>query len=232
MAAAVYAILSDGAPLDARDAQRAGFKKRADYARARRAELDRVFSLCGVPQERVRRLDFADQRLCFHLLEVTEALVRLLEECRPQLVVTHPYEGGHPDHDAAALAVRLACGMLPPSAGPAPDIVEMTSYHLCGGRWQVGTFLPYEDCTPLVISLSQVERRLKCGLLDCYETQRETLALFQLDSESFRFAPQYNFTAPPHDGPLLYELYDWGVNGARWREFAEAALRRLENPCR
>jgi hypothetical protein len=55
---------------------------------------------------------------------------------------------------------------------------------------------------------------------------------FATKFERFRVAPPYRFTRPPH-GALLYEQFDWGMDGARWRALAGAALRDLdleENP--
>src|SRR5918993_1032115 len=41
--------------------------------------------------------------------------------------VTDGYEGGHPDHDAAALAAHLACRLLGGTGAPA--MVEFAAYH-------------------------------------------------------------------------------------------------------
>jgi len=40
--------------------------------------------------------------------------------------------------------------------------------------------------------------------------------------ERYRWAPQYDFTAPPHEGRLYYENYPWGVKGARFRELVRS----------
>jgi hypothetical protein len=48
-----------------------------------------------------------------------------------------------------------------------------------------------------------------------------------LESERFRFAPRYDFNAPPHQGKLYYENCDWGVTGETWRNLAEKACLRL-----
>jgi hypothetical protein len=45
--------------------------------------------------------------------------------------------------------------------------------------------------------------------------------------ERFRPAPAYDFTAPPHEGKLFYECFDWGMNGARFRELAAGAMEEL-----
>jgi hypothetical protein len=45
--------------------------------------------------------------------------------------------------------------------------------------------------------------------------------------ELFRLAPAYDFGAPPHEGQLWYEDFDWGMTCRRWRRLAVAALGEL-----
>ncbi len=45
-------------------------------------------------------------------------------------------------------------------------------------------------------------------MLACFRTQAAILSHFDRQAERFRPAPAYDFTAPPHPGPLNYE--DWG----------------------
>ncbi len=58
-------------------------------------------------------------------------------------------------------------------------------------------------------------------------SQRETLAAFDTATERFRPAPDYNFATLPNGGQLLYERYDWGMDGRRWAGLARAALAEL-----
>jgi hypothetical protein len=64
-------------------------------------------------------------------------------------------------------------------------------------------------------------------MLASYTSQREVLAPFGDDAEPLRCAPDYDFTAPPHPGPLNYERLGFGWSGVRWRELAGDALREL-----
>ena len=72
-----------------------------------------------------------------HLTELAHRLREILEREKPQAVITHAYEGGHPDHDAAAFAVRAACRL----AAEPPPILEMALYHRRDGRLVSGEFL-------------------------------------------------------------------------------------------
>ena len=97
--------LTDGAPEDMADAARSGFGSRQAYSDKRAAELRLALRLLGYAGER-RGYGLRDQSAVEHLPELTE---RLSADLRGAAVVaTHAYEGGHPDHDAAALAVRRA----------------------------------------------------------------------------------------------------------------------------
>jgi LmbE family N-acetylglucosaminyl deacetylase len=226
-----YVIVTDGAPANLDSAREAGFATRSDYARARRAEFNRVMSLCAVPQSFLFIMGLVDQHVTFNLIELAQRLSKIFADVHPELVITHPYEGGHPDHDAVAFAVHAARRISEHSGGRRPRLVEMTSYHANDGKMEVGVFLPQPGCYPTIFNLSEQERRAKQELLDCYETQRKTLANFRTDIEQFRFAPEYNFTRPPHDGRLFYDYFDWGITSAHWRQLASAALMAVERRC-
>src|SRR3954452_15878539 len=104
--------VTDGAPRDRLDAQAAGFATREAYARARRNELAAVLALARIDRSQARELSFVDQQASLNLIDLARYVTELLEETSPEVVLTHPYEGGHPDHDATAFAVHAACQAL------------------------------------------------------------------------------------------------------------------------
>jgi hypothetical protein len=61
-------------------------------------------------------------------------------------------------------------------------------------------------------------------MLACFETQRGVLAGLRHDVESFRPAPEVDFTRPPHSGALLYESWGFAIDGDQWRKCAGEAL--------
>ena len=69
--------------------------------------------------------------------------------------------------------------------------------------------------------------RRKARMIDCFATQRWLLEQFDLATERFRVAPEYDFRQPPHPGELHYETLGWGIAGAEWRRDAADALDRL-----
>jgi N-acetylglucosamine malate deacetylase 2 len=219
--------VTDGAPRNMRDAQGAGFETREAYARARRNELAAALALAGIDRRQALELSFVDQEASLNLVDLALSITELLQDTGPELVLTHPYEGGHPDHDATAFAVRAACRRLEERGIQPPTLVELTSYHDRGGRLAVFEFLPHSDCEVTTVFLSERERDLKRQMVECYKTQQQVLRAFPIELERFRPAPPYDFTRPPHTGRLYYEHFDWGMTGDRWRSLASQALRVL-----
>ena len=217
---------TDGAPRNLVDARAAGFATADDYAAARGRELDAALAAGGVRAERAA-LGAADQGAAFRMAELSRALAALFERHGTRAVLTHPYEGGHPDHDSVAFCVRAAVS----AAGArrrrsAPEVAEMAFYHAAPEGWAVGRFLP-DGPAPTVVALAEEERARKRAMLDAFATQAATLARFPVGEEVFRLAPDYDFAAPPHAGTLLYERFAWGMDGARWRRLALEAAGEL-----
>jgi LmbE family N-acetylglucosaminyl deacetylase len=219
--------LTDGAPCDGHDACAHGFATIADYAEARAIEL--ASALSAGEAGHLRRIGFgiADQAAWLDMAALTRRVAGVLRSEAPQSVVVHPYEGGHPDHDAAAFAVHAACALIARDEAPAPAVVEMASYHAVDGRRAVGAFLPGEG-EVVTVPLGSGDRRRKNRMIACFRTQRAVLAWFDgIYEERFRRAPAYDFRQPPHPGALLYETLGWGITGAEWRRYAAAALADL-----
>ncbi len=208
---------TDGAPRDPRFMARSFAGTREEYARARRRELEEALAPVGVGPDRLRSLGIADQEAVFEIPRLAEGIARAVREIRPDTVLTLAYEGGHPDHDAVALAVQLAV------EGTA--ILEMPLYH--ARPWTesmvVAKFLPGPPGGRL--TLTERERDLKRRMIETFVTQAETLRAFLPPrDEPFRPAPPYDFTRPPHPGRLQYEIWGFPIDGKRWRETAKSHL--------
>jgi N-acetylglucosamine malate deacetylase 2 len=216
--------VTDGAPRDARDVATHGFPDCASYAAARRAELAAALRLAGLGPETSGTLGIPDQEASLHLAWLAQRLVSHLATSGAEVVVTHAYEGGHPDHDATAFAVQAALRLA--SAG-GPRLVEMAGYHAGPSGMAVGDFLPGTGAAPVTVTLSAEQCALKRDMLACFTTQRQVLAGFPVGTERLRPAPSYDFTAPPHSGRLFYETFPWGMTGTRFRRLAAEALDAL-----
>jgi N-acetylglucosamine malate deacetylase 2 len=218
--------VTDGAPRNRHDAERHGFSSSAEYAFARARELERVMMLAGVPVADRFCLGLADQHAADHLPRVARALVRLFLERATEIVLTHAYEGGHPDHDAVAFAVHAAAALLR-REGRDIAIVEMPFYHADGDGWTVQRFAPIPLADETVVRLDEDDRAVKRRMFAAHRTQTEMLSLFVIDAERFRIAPSYDFAMLPNAGRLHYERHDWGMTGERWLALADAAWREL-----
>ena len=220
-------LVTDGAPSNGHDAQRAGFASITEYAGARFTESIMAAALAGVKPEQFVQLRINDQRASYSLRGLAHRIAAVLEETKAGLVLTNPYEGGHPDHDATAWAVHSAAAMLERSGHPAPVIWEYASYHRGPDGIETGRFLP--GGPPEVVKpLSSERLRLKRQMIECFTTQREVLKHFHAQDERFRPSPGYDFTAPPHQGPTYYDDFDWGIKSEHFCALVREANRELE----
>jgi LmbE family N-acetylglucosaminyl deacetylase len=218
--------VTDGAPRDLGDALHAGFSDRESYAKARGEESIRALAISQIPRTNVRCLAFVDQESSLELVELVSSIKDMLVDLQPGIIFTHPYEGGHPDHDATSFAAHAAIALLPKDRKQSALLYEFTSYHAGTGTTDPTDFLnPGTDV--ITVSLCQEERGRKLEMIVCYQTQRETLRGFPIEMERFRPAPKCYFSQPPHSGRLHYENYDWKMCGDRWRNLAQDALRDL-----
>jgi LmbE family N-acetylglucosaminyl deacetylase len=209
--------LTDGAPRDRNFVAKNFSGTVDDYAAARAREAREALALAHVT--RVGWLGVHDLELVHQLAAATEQLARAIEDIKPVVVITHAYEGGHPDHDAAAFIVQHAVTM-------AVAVGEMALYHAANGTLTAGEFL--SNAGPqLTIELRGSERQLKSRMIERFATQREVLAQFPIECERFRDAPGYDFRVPPHPGPLWYETLNFPVTGSTWRQLAAEAARQL-----
>jgi LmbE family N-acetylglucosaminyl deacetylase len=216
--------VTDGAPKNGADAFASGFSGPAEYAAARHAELAAAMALAGIPPEKLVALGWPDQQASLHLAEIAADLTGRL--AATDVVLTHAYEGGHPDHDATAFAVHAARALLARGRSAAPVILEMPLYRAGQGRMPQ-SFAPVADAPEVELQLSAEERRLKRAMLAAFASQAGVLSWFTSDAERFRTAPAYGFSELPNGGDLFYERWDWGMTGERWLKLAQAALAEL-----
>jgi N-acetylglucosamine malate deacetylase 2 len=221
--------VTDGSPRNLAVARRHGFETREAYAEQRQNEALAALALAGIDDDRIGCLNIVDGEATLNLVELCLKIADLIDTLRPNVVVTHPYEGGHTDHDATAFAVHLACGVLRREGVKPPAVFEMTSYNAVSGEKVVQEFLPHKraDLDRRDVMLGKQQRELKKQMYACFESQQGVLRDFDTSVEKFRPAPRYVFTRPPHAGVLNYERFGDPDLGRRFREGAEEALRQL-----
>ncbi len=221
--------VTDGAPKNMDDAIAAGFCSREAYSKARFQEQLNAMYSAGITEAQVYQLGFIDQQASYQMGAVTHKILEILQSCKPEIVLTHAYEGGHPDHDTTAFAVWAAVEMLKKSQGNAPEVVEFACYHGNGSSELVYyQFIDYPQIPVWSVQLDQGQIEYKKKLIKYYTSQWKTLESFPLTVERFRRAPLYNFEKPPHQGVLLYEFYDWGMSASNWNQLAAETIRLLK----
>jgi LmbE family N-acetylglucosaminyl deacetylase len=219
--------VTDGAPCDMQDAQAAGFQERAEYAEARRQECISALAIANVPEERVVDLEVTAHCAPQCLAELTKKITTFLQQSGADIVVTHPYEGGHPDHDATAFATHAALRLMKENGLKPPVLFEMALHPGSDGIARVSEFLPGVKGETTTLLLDERARQLKQRMFDCFETQRESLQVSPVGPEKFRQPAAYDFSAPPRFGKLHYENFDWAPTGDEWRSLACKALTDL-----
>src|SRR4051794_33838884 len=95
---ATIVVVTDGAPRNCDDARRHRLSGVEAYAARRFGELRRALALADVSERNVIVLGISDQTAALRLAELTHAIYYLLVQRKIGVVLTHAYEGGHPDH--------------------------------------------------------------------------------------------------------------------------------------
>ena len=222
---AAVVVVTDGAPRNRVDAN--GLVSAESYAERRHRELALALALGGIPEAWLVRFGIPDQEAAHHLLDITHRLNALFARRATRVVLTHAYEGGHPDHDAVAFAVHAAA-RLRRLRGQSIAIVEMPYYAEGPSGRMLQRFSPDPACPELAVRIAGRERTVKARMFAAHRTQQRTLAQFALDVERFRRAPAWDFRLLPNGGRLLYEKQDWGMTGERWLALARDALKQLD----
>jgi LmbE family N-acetylglucosaminyl deacetylase len=226
------AYVSDGAPENPSFFRELGFSTRAAYAEARRTDARAALAIAGVEPSRIHELGATDQAVAHALVPIARRAADLVAALEPEVVFAPPYEGGHPDHDATALAVHAALWLLAPSPRPIPVLLEYASYHWGRGRLVFGEFLPDPAVRARARQLPAPALAAKERMLACHATQRAFLREFPLDREPVRPAPPYDFRRAPA-APFHYDRVNLGLGGAEFLASAERALSELgiDRPC-
>jgi LmbE family N-acetylglucosaminyl deacetylase len=217
-------VVTDGAPKDLQDAHTHGFETAEAYADARRKELSNALALAGVRSDALTAFRIADQEASQHITEIARRIAAIVAAHGTMIALTHAYEGGHPDHDATAVAVHWARALCL-SRGHDIGIVEMPFYRAGESGEAKQSFSGPER--GVALALIEIETDLKRRMVQCHRTQARVLAGFALDIERFREAPVYDFSELPNGGRLLYEAHDWHMSAARWRHLVLEARKQL-----
>ena len=219
--------LTDSAPKRSR--LRSRRLRREEYAALREAEAQHALRLVGVPPDRILQLGATDQEAVFTLDALVTPFLLAVTRIRPEWIITHAYEGGHPDHDSAAFVAAMALNLLEHQQASRPTLLEMTSYYAENDRRVSGKFLADQDQGwPLWMTSEELSRKRE--MVACYSSQGNVLREFPLEPERLRLAPEYDFLQPAHSGKLWYEQMGWTTTAEHWCKLARQAMQRFSWP--
>ena len=219
--------VTDGAPRDTEDAAAAGFDEISQYAKARQKECLEALKLANVPKDHV--VDFAvpDHSAAHCLADLAKRITTFLQQSGANIVVTHPYEGGHPDHDATAFATHAALRLMRENGFRPPALFEMALHPSADGLAKLPEFLPGIESEVTTLLLDERSQELKQRMFACFETQKESLEVSPVGPEKFRQPILYDFSEPPQSGKLHYENFAWSPGKEEWRSLDSKALAEL-----
>jgi LmbE family N-acetylglucosaminyl deacetylase len=128
-----------------------------------------------------------------------EEVRQALRECAPDVVWAPAYEGGNPDHDGLNALASTLHGVA---------VWEFAEYHFANGKAEANSFLAPRD-DEIILTLSDEEKAMKRAALKLYKSERGNLSAMKTVQESFRPLKAYDYTRPPHEGPLWYAQHHW-----------------------
>lgn len=206
----IVVFATDGAPRS--DFFWKKFGSRAAYAGVRRNEASHALALAGVKD--IFFLGdsagpFCDQELFLNLDAAVEAFAAAVEREQPEALLTLAYEGGHPDHDACNFIMSV---IAPRFALPA---WEMPLYHRSADGISAQQKFVRESPEEHLLRATPKEVQIKRAMFQAYQSQFESLPPFHLEEERFQRLPAHDYSRPPHDGRLNYEMWEWPMTGAQ-----------------
>jgi len=215
--------ITDGSPRDMEDARRLGVASREDYARLRRREVAAAMEALGAEAELLCYWH-PDKEAILHGAAILDQLTEDLADAK--VVITHAYEHGHPDHDTAALCVRLAIRRLYADGAEVPQVYEFPIYAMEAGQPVFGRFHPHPNAPETILPMTEAERARRNAALAEYRSQSSVLEFAGHWEERLRRPPIYDFRAPAPQAAAWYDRHGWVMTLARWREHADLLLDR------
>jgi len=210
-------LCTDGAP--ARDGP--GYKKvlysRKYYGGKRLAEFRAALRAGGVTHV-YETVGIRDQTLYGSLERAALFIAQYIVKRRPDAILSHAFEAGHPDHDSCALLAQWAGRKF------SLPVWEMPLYH----RPSPSSALVYQqflrsDGNEVVVCPAPEELRKKRMMLSMHRSQAAVISKFDETREVFRPQHAYDFTVNPNPALSTFAVCE-GLTIAgvleRFRSFA------------
>lgn len=218
--------VTDGVFLETQNPRISVVAERCLHAKTLREECMAALEIAKVPPARVFDLSIPDGRAAFCLFELTKRVTSFLQQSGAEIVITHPYEGSHPDHDATAFATHAAVRLICENGFKPPVIFEMALHPDQARESRITQFLPGADEETTTLVLDRRAQKLKEQMFACLETEHD-VGLSPVGTETFRRPPAYDFSLPPQPDKLYYADFGWAPNCDEWQMLATKALTEL-----
>jgi N-acetylglucosamine malate deacetylase 2 len=203
----------------------AAYVDRSESVRARRRECREALALANVNPEQIVEFGVACHQSPLKLEELARRVASFLQSRAPDVVLTHPYEGGHPDHDATAFATHAAIQLLRRNGFRPPALFEIALHPSRDGKGRVLDFLPSDAAEMTTLLLDKKARDLKRQMFACFAAPPEVPRENPFGLERFRRPPHYDLAAPPNGGKIFYE--NAAADAATWQSLVNEAWSRL-----
>jgi LmbE family N-acetylglucosaminyl deacetylase len=181
-----------GAPMNVPIWRRLGLSERSQYVELRNKEASAALKLSGA-QFGVEFHLKTDGSLYEALRLTANEIRQTVNSTRPDFVLTHTFEHGHPDHDCCSfLSAQIGAEFRIP-------VFEMPIYgRHTNGSELIQQFEKDEELLRITPTAEQIA--LKKSMLNAHESQRRlgNLNMFRADiPETFRRQPNYAFDQAP-----------------------------------
>lgn len=229
-AGCLLAKLSDVTVLhvtDGGDKDRSSAQPATEELATREEECLKALALANVSKEKVSSFAVPYSEAHLFLAELTKRIAFFLQQSAVEIVVTHPYEGGHPDHDATAFATHAALRLLKQNGFRPPVLFEMALHPGEDGVAKIPEFLWFGEGNVTTLLLDERATKLKQQMFACFESQKQSMLASPIGPEKFRQPGDYDFSAAPPAAGSYYSFFGAGSVRTDWPVLTRRALAQL-----
>jgi len=166
-----------------------------DYVEIRISETKKAQERLGIKKENMYFFHAPDQSLVNNPY-IIDRLFLLIKKINPELILIHPFEGAHPDHDAAHLSSMIAAKNY---GFDVNNIIEFGSYNNYGGRFRVQEFIPMNSFEEKLLPGSNIQKEWN-KMMTLFKSQinQQKDYIPKSHYEIFRRLPNYDYSSLPY----------------------------------
>jgi LmbE family N-acetylglucosaminyl deacetylase len=193
----------------------------------REEECLKALALANVSKDEVTSFGVPYSEAHLFLTELTKRISLFMQQSGADIIVTHPYEGGHPDHDATAFATHAALRLMERNGFRPPVLFEMALHPGEDGVSKVPEFLWFGEGNVTTLLLDERATKLKQQMFACFESQKQSMLASPLGPEKFRQPGDYDFSAVPPAAGSYYSSFGASSVRTEWPALMSRALAQL-----